>query len=110
MATFAGTGKGEHSGDGAPARAAGIFGARAVKLGVDGTVYILERQGSSLRAVDPATGIITTVAGTGARGYGGGGGPAGSPAGGPPQEKAVDAPRPRRDLRTRKQAAHTPEP
>src|ERR1700720_1146527 len=53
IATFAGTGKAEHSGDGGPAREAGVFGARAVKLGADRTVYILERQGSSLRAVDP---------------------------------------------------------
>src|SRR5205085_5639198 len=68
--TFAGTGQAEHSGDGGPVRAAGVFGARAVKLGPDGTVYILERQGSSLRAVDAQTGIINTVAGTGARGYG----------------------------------------
>src|SRR5438445_4093896 len=36
IATFAGTGKSEHSGDGGPASAAGIFGARAVKLGADG--------------------------------------------------------------------------
>src|SRR5438132_12975483 len=41
IATFAGTGKAEHSGDGGPAREAGVFGARAVKLGADGTVYIL---------------------------------------------------------------------
>ena len=54
IATFAGTGAAEHSGDGGPAAAAGTFGARAVKVGADGTVYILERQGSSLRAVDPA--------------------------------------------------------
>src|SRR5437773_5505824 len=74
--TFAGTGQAEHGGDGAPAREARIFGARAVKLGPDGTVYILERQGSSLRAVDPATGIITTIAGTTGRGYSGDGGPA----------------------------------
>src|SRR6266480_5039483 len=58
IATFAGTGAGEHSGDGGPASQAGVFGARAVKLGPDGTVYILERQGSSLRAVAPATGLI----------------------------------------------------
>src|SRR5436305_4907047 len=61
--TFAGTGQAEHGGDGAAAREARIFGARAVKLGLDGTVYILERQGSSLRAVAPATGIINTIAG-----------------------------------------------
>src|SRR3954469_7046820 len=74
--TFAGTGQAEHGGDGAPAREARIFGARAVKLGPDGAVYILERQGSSLRAVDPQTGAIATIAGTGARGFGGDGGAA----------------------------------
>jgi sugar lactone lactonase YvrE len=90
IATFAGTGKAEHSGDGGPARDAGIFGARAVKLGADGTVYILERQGSSLRAVDPATGIITTIAGTGARGYGGDGGPALAAVFDAPKEMAIE--------------------
>jgi sugar lactone lactonase YvrE len=88
--TFAGTGKGEHSGDGGPARDAGVFGARAVKLGADGTVYILERQGSSLRAVDPATGVITTIAGTGARGFGGDGGPALEAVFDAPKEMAID--------------------
>jgi sugar lactone lactonase YvrE len=90
IASFAGTGAAEHSGDGGPARAAGIFGARAVKLGADGTVYILERQGSSLRAVDPATGVIATVAGTGARGYGGDGGPALAAVFDAPKEMAID--------------------
>src|SRR5271170_5221634 len=37
IATFAGTGKAEHSGDGGPAREAGVFGARAVKYAADGT-------------------------------------------------------------------------
>src|SRR5438477_1332206 len=36
IATFAGTGEAQHSGDGGPARAAGVFGARAVKLAADG--------------------------------------------------------------------------
>src|SRR5665213_2211926 len=69
--TFAGTGAAAHSGDGRPATAAGTVGARAVKIGEDGTVYILERQGSSLRAVGPVTGSIATSAGTTARGYSG---------------------------------------
>jgi sugar lactone lactonase YvrE len=90
IATFAGTGKAEHSGDGGKAREAGVFGARAVKLAADGTLYILERQGSSLRAVDPATGIITKVAGTGARGYGGDGGPALDAVFDAPKEMAID--------------------
>jgi len=87
---FAGTGKAEHNGDGGPARDAGIFGARAVKLGPDGTAYILERQGSSLRAVDPKTGIVRTVAGTGARGYSGDGGPALAAVFDAPKEMAID--------------------
>src|SRR3954451_6447203 len=90
IATFAGTGKAGHSGDGGRARDAGIFGARAVKLGPDGTVYILERQGSSLRAVDPQTGIIRTVAGTGVRGYSGDGGPALAAVFDAPKEMAID--------------------
>ena len=88
--TFAGTGMAEHGGDGAPARDARIFGARAVKIAPDGTVYILERQGSSLRAVDPATGIISTIAGTTGRGYSGDGGPAVAAVFDAPKEMALD--------------------
>jgi DNA-binding beta-propeller fold protein YncE len=88
--TFAGTGEAQHNGDGGPAMAAAIHGARAVKLAADGTVYILERQGSTLRAVDPHTGIITTLAGTGARGYSGDGGPARDAVFDAPKEFALD--------------------
>jgi DNA-binding beta-propeller fold protein YncE len=90
IATFAGSGVAEHGGDGGPAAKAGVFGARAVKRAADGTVYILERQGSSLRAVDPATGIIRKVAGTGARGFGGDGGPALAAVFDAPKEMALD--------------------
>jgi sugar lactone lactonase YvrE len=88
--TFAGTGIAEHGGDGGPVREARIFGARAVKVASDGTVYILERQGSSLRAVNPATGIISTIAGTTGRGYSGDGGPAMSAVFDAPKEMALD--------------------
>jgi DNA-binding beta-propeller fold protein YncE len=90
IATFAGTGKAEHSGDGGKATEAGTFGARAIKISSDGTVYILERQGSSLRAVDAATGIITTIAGTTGRGYSGDGGPAVAAVFDAPKEMALD--------------------
>jgi DNA-binding beta-propeller fold protein YncE len=90
IATFAGTGEAAHTGDGGPARAAGVFGARAVKVAADGAVYILERQGSTLRAVDPRTGVIGVVAGTGARGYSGDGGPARDAVFDAPKEFALD--------------------
>ena len=88
--TFAGIGMAEHGGDGGPATEARIFGARAVKAADDGTVYILERQGSSLRAVDPATGVITTIAGTTGRGYSGDGGAALAALFDAPKEMAID--------------------
>jgi DNA-binding beta-propeller fold protein YncE len=90
IATFAGTGKGRHEGDGGPAASASIAGARAVEVGPDGTVFILERQGNTLRGVDPGTGVITTRAGTGAKGYTGDGGPATAATFNGPKELALD--------------------
>ena len=89
IGTFAGNGQGRHAGDGGPASKAAIFGARAVEVGPDGTVYVLERQGNTLRAVDPS-GKIRTVAGTGAKGYSGDGGDARSATFDGPKELAVD--------------------
>jgi sugar lactone lactonase YvrE len=90
IATFAGSGEAAHTGDDGPAGSAGVYGARAVKVAADGRVYILERQGSTLRAVDPGTLIIRTVAGTGARGYSGDGGPARAAVFDAPKEFALD--------------------
>jgi DNA-binding beta-propeller fold protein YncE len=90
IGTFAGTGEAEHSGDGGPATKAGIYGARAVKVAGDGTVYILERQGSTLRATDPRTDIITTLAGTGVRSYTGDNGPAFAATFDAPKELTID--------------------
>ncbi len=89
ISTFAGTGEARHDGDGGPATRAGIFGARAVALAPDGALYILERQGSSLRRV--RNGVIDTVAGTGARGYAGDGHDARHAVFNAPKEMAVDA-------------------
>jgi DNA-binding beta-propeller fold protein YncE len=90
MSTFAGTGRARHDGDGGTAARASIWGARAVDVGSDGTVYILEREGNSLRAVDPASRVITTIAGTGSKGYSGDGGPATQAGFNGPKELAVD--------------------
>jgi len=88
ITTFAGTGHGRHGGDGGAATAADIFGARAVALAPDDALYVMERQGSSIRRV--RGGIIETVAGTGARGYAGDGSDARQAVFDAPKEMAVD--------------------
>jgi NHL repeat len=75
ITTFAGTGEKARTGDGRPAVAASILGARAVCTDHRGQIYICEREGNGIRRVD-VHGIMSTYAGTGERGYGGDGGPA----------------------------------
>jgi sugar lactone lactonase YvrE len=87
--TFAGTGEAKHDGDHGPAAAAGVFGARAVAVAPDGSLYVMERQGSSIRRV--RNGVIETVAGTGARGYAGDGHDAAHAVFNAPKEMALDA-------------------
>jgi sugar lactone lactonase YvrE len=91
ITTFAGTGRARHDGDGGPADRASLWGARAVDVGPDGSVYLLEREGNTLRVVRPDTRVITTIAGTGAPGYSGDGGPAESATFHGPKELAVDS-------------------
>jgi sugar lactone lactonase YvrE len=76
ITTAAGTGRREFAGDGGPAAQASIQGARGVAFARDGTMYICEREGNRIRKVDPKTGVITTIAGAGQKGYTGDGGPA----------------------------------
>jgi sugar lactone lactonase YvrE len=90
ISTFAGTGKRAHEGDGGPASKASIAGPRAVEVGPDGTVWVLEREGNTLRAVDPGTGLISTRAGTGKKGYTGDGGPAKDATFNGPKELSID--------------------
>jgi sugar lactone lactonase YvrE len=90
IATFAGTGEATHRGDGGPATAAALHGPRAVAIGAGGALLILERNGNTLRRVDPATGTIATIAGTGTRGAGGDGGPALAAEFAAPKELGID--------------------
>jgi sugar lactone lactonase YvrE len=91
ITTFAGTGRARHDGDGGPADRASLWGARAVEVGPDGSVYVLEREGNTLRVIRPDTATIATMAGTGARGYSGDGGPAKAATFNGPKELAVDS-------------------
>ena len=75
ITTFAGNGDKARAGDGLPAPQASIFGARAVCGDGRGNIYICEREGNGVRRVD-ASGIMSTFAGTGERGFSGDGGAA----------------------------------
>jgi sugar lactone lactonase YvrE len=88
IGTLAGTGEGRHDGDGGPATEAGVFGARAVAFAPDGSLYIMERQGSCIRRI--RDGVIETVAGTGTRGYAGDGEDARFAVFDAPKEMAID--------------------
>jgi sugar lactone lactonase YvrE len=67
---------GGFAGDGGPATSARLDYPKGLARAGDGTLYIADTLNSRIRRVDPVTGVITTIAGTGARGYGGDGGPA----------------------------------
>jgi DNA-binding beta-propeller fold protein YncE len=78
----AGTGEAGYNGDGGPAlnakfggvattpAAARAAGPKALALGPDGALYVGDTESNTIRRIDPSTGIISTVLGTGERGDG----------------------------------------
>lgn len=85
----AGNGTAGFSGDGGPAVSAQLGDARGVAVDSAGAVYVADAQNHRVRKVDP-TGVITTVAGTGANGFSGDGGQATSAQLFYPTDVAVD--------------------
>jgi sugar lactone lactonase YvrE len=75
ITTVAGTGESGYSGDGGPATQATMDNLYSLTLDTNGDIYIVDRFNAAIRKVEAATGIITTVAGTGEPGYSGDGGP-----------------------------------
>jgi DNA-binding beta-propeller fold protein YncE len=74
--TIAGTGDAGYNGDGVPAVEASLAGPGGLAMGSDGTLYIADTFNGRIRAIDPATGIIRTIAGDGGEyRYQGGGEP-----------------------------------
>ncbi|MCH8206658.1 MAG: hypothetical protein IH956_06600, partial [Chloroflexi bacterium] len=71
-----GTGQRGFSGDGGPATSAQLWSVTQLALDDSGNLFITDRGNHNIRRVDATTGIITTVAGTGERGFSGDGGPA----------------------------------
>ncbi|MSX56663.1 MAG: hypothetical protein F2772_14160, partial [Actinobacteria bacterium] len=73
VTVVAGTGISGYTGDGAAATSADIGDVTDVAVNAAGDLYIADESNSVIRRVDHATGIITTVAGTGTAGYSGDG-------------------------------------
>ncbi|MDX2030839.1 MAG: hypothetical protein SF339_09240 [Blastocatellia bacterium] len=76
ITTFAGTGIEDFAGDGGPASAARLAFPRGMAFDAAGNLFVADTGNSRIRRIDGRTGIITTVAGSGAKGFGGDGGPA----------------------------------
>ena len=62
---LAGTGQATMSGDGGLATTAGLNLPRDTAMGPDGSIYVADTYNQRIRRIDPATGVVTTVAGTG---------------------------------------------
>jgi uncharacterized protein (TIGR03437 family) len=75
ITTIAGTGARNSSGDGGPATQAEIHRIGGIAVGAQGHIWFSEIDASRVRRIDAATGIVTTVAGTGTNGFSGDGGP-----------------------------------
>jgi sugar lactone lactonase YvrE len=69
--TAAGNGTASYSGDGIQATAAEIDQPRGVAADASGNIYIADQQNNRVRKITLSTGIITTIAGTGAAGFSG---------------------------------------
>jgi hypothetical protein len=74
--TVVGNGTAAYAGDDGDPRAASLHKPIDIEFGPDGRLYIADAGNNVIRAVDFASNTITTVAGTGAYGFGGDGGPA----------------------------------
>src|SRR5439155_107049 len=90
ISTVAGTGVAGFSGDGGPATGAQLNYPTSVAVDTAGDLFIADQSNLRIRRVAAATGIITTVAGTGVAGFSGDGGPATSAQLNYPTSVAVD--------------------
>jgi sugar lactone lactonase YvrE len=71
ITTIAGTGTAGYAGDGGPAGAARLNAPQRLQVDSRGNVYVADSGNNAVRRIDAATGVISTVAGTGVQGYNG---------------------------------------
>jgi hypothetical protein len=90
ITTIAGGKTSGFAGDGGPATAAQFRECRSLAIDSGGNLYVTDRGNNRIRKID-TTGIITTIAGTGAEGFGGDNGPATAAQLNQPREIAIDS-------------------
>lgn len=90
ITTIAGNGEEGYGGDGAKGPGAMLDVPLGLALDLNGNLYVADSGNNRVRKVDQAD-VITTVAGTGVRGFGGDGGPAAKAELAAPSALAVDA-------------------
>lgn len=76
MHIIAGTGVKGDSGDGGPATAATLNGVHNLAILPNDDILLADTWNCRIRKIDAKTGLITTIAGTGTKGFSGDGGPA----------------------------------
>lgn len=69
MVAVCGTGKPGYSGDGGPGRSASLYGPYWISLYRGGHLFIADSGNQCIRSLDLRTGMISTIAGNGSRGY-----------------------------------------
>jgi sugar lactone lactonase YvrE len=76
VATIAGSGREGSGGDAGPAARAELNGPHSLVVARNDEIFIADTWNNRIRKIEPRTGAITNVAGTGRKGFSGDGGPA----------------------------------
>jgi sugar lactone lactonase YvrE len=76
ITTWAGTGEKKMAADGSKFTGSPLHGPRAITFAADGTCWLALREGNAVLTLDPVSGTLKRVAGTGKSGFTGNGGPA----------------------------------
>jgi sugar lactone lactonase YvrE len=76
LVTLAGSGRAGYGGDDGPAALAELNGPHSLAVTRNGDIFIADTWNNRVRKIDPRSGQITNVAGTGRKGFSGDGGPA----------------------------------
>lgn len=76
LTTIAGTGEKGGDGDDGPARKARFNTLHGLAVAPSGDIYLADTENFRVRKIDAQTGVVTTVAGTGEKGFSGDDGPA----------------------------------